>query len=58
MKYADKKGCRFVIICGEDEIKSNKITIKDLDIGRNLSEKTSSREEWKDKNQKQLSFLN
>ena len=57
MKYADKKGCRFVIICGEDEIKSNKITIKDLDLGRNLSEKTSSREEWKEnKNQKTIEF--
>ena len=57
MKYADKKGCRFVIICGEDEIKSNKITIKDLDIGRNLSKKTSSREEWKEnKNQKTIEF--
>ena len=39
------------------EIKSNKITIKDLDLGRNFSEKTSSREEWKEnKNQKTIEF--
>ncbi len=31
--YADKKGIRYVAILGEDEIKNNKITIKDMTTG-------------------------
>ena len=30
LSYADKKGCSLAIICGEDEFKKNKITIKKL----------------------------
>ena len=30
LAYADKKGCSLAIICGEDEFKKNKITIKKL----------------------------
>lgn len=31
--YADKKGIKYVAILGEDEIKNNKITIKDMTTG-------------------------
>jgi histidyl-tRNA synthetase len=30
LKYADKKGIRFVLILGEDEIKSNTVMVKDM----------------------------
>jgi histidyl-tRNA synthetase len=33
MKYADKKGIRYVIILGPDEIKKNEVTVKDLSTG-------------------------
>ena len=33
IKYADKKGIRYVIILGPDEVKEDKITIKDLSSG-------------------------
>jgi len=34
IKYADKKGIRYVVILGPDEVKKNKITVKDLSNGR------------------------
>ncbi|MCX6726069.1 MAG: histidine--tRNA ligase [Candidatus Shapirobacteria bacterium] len=33
IKYADKKGIRFVIILGPNEVKKNEVTIKDLSTG-------------------------
>ena len=30
LTYADKKGCSLAIICGQEEIEQNKITIKKL----------------------------
>ena len=30
MNYADKKGVEFVVMIGEDEMNSEKITVKDL----------------------------
>ena len=34
LSYADKKGCSLAIICGEDEFKKNKITIKKLNSSK------------------------
>lgn len=33
MKYADKKGIRYVVILGPDEVEKNEVTIKDLSTG-------------------------
>ena len=33
MSYADRKGVKFVVIVGEDEIKCNKISVKDMNTG-------------------------
>jgi histidyl-tRNA synthetase len=33
LKYADKKGYRYALIAGEDELKEQKITLKDLSTG-------------------------
>lgn len=34
LKYANKKGYDFVVILGEDEVKNNKIAVKDLKSGK------------------------
>jgi len=34
IKYADKKGIRYVVIIGPDEVKNKTVTIKDLSTGR------------------------
>ena len=37
LNYADKKGIEFVIMIGEDEMKSGKISVKDMDSGKQTS---------------------
>ncbi len=56
LKYADKRGCKFVIICGEDEVKNNKVTLKNLDLGKNLSKDIKDREEWKESSSAQVTI--
>ncbi len=46
-KYADKKGCDFVILCGDDEVSKNVVTIKNLNVGKQMSENIKDRSEWK-----------
>ena len=46
-KYADKRGCDFVILCGDDEVSKNVVTIKNLNIGKQMSENIKDRSEWK-----------
>ena len=45
-KYADKRGCNYVILCGEDEVSKNVVTIKNLNIGKKMSENIRNRDEW------------
>ncbi len=56
LKYADKRGCKFVIICGEDEVKNNKVTLKNLDLGKNLSKDIKDRDEWKESSSAQVTI--
>ncbi|MFA5792469.1 MAG: histidine--tRNA ligase [Candidatus Gracilibacteria bacterium] len=37
MKYADKKGIQFVVICGPEEIKKNEANVKIMQIGKQKS---------------------
>ena len=46
LKYADKRNCKYVIICGEDEVSKEFITLKNLVIGSKVSEDIKSREDW------------
>ena len=48
LKYSDKRKASLVIIIGEDEIKNNTISIKNLTVGKELSKNIDSREEWKE----------
>ncbi len=46
LKYADRRGLAVAVICGEDEFSKNEVSIKDLAMGRKLSESVKDREEW------------
>ncbi|MEA3356991.1 MAG: histidine--tRNA ligase [Patescibacteria group bacterium] len=36
-KYADKKDIKWVVVIGEDEVKQNKVTLKDMESGEQVS---------------------
>ena len=48
LKYADKRGCNFVILCGDDEVSKNSVTIKNLKIGKKISDSLKDRDDWKE----------
>ena len=56
LKYADKRNCKYVIICGEDEVSKELITLKNLVIGSKLSEDIKSREDWTQSKDAQKTF--
>jgi histidyl-tRNA synthetase len=47
MKYADRRLSPAVIMLGEDEIAKGVVTIKDLDLGRELARGVSDNETWR-----------
>ena len=46
MKYADKRGASIAVIAGSDEFEKDQVTIKDLMLGKELSENIQEREKW------------
>jgi histidyl-tRNA synthetase len=52
LKWADKTGAAFVVFRGEDEKSQGLVQIKDLDLGKQLSQ-TLSNEDWKAQPQQQ-----
>jgi histidyl-tRNA synthetase len=48
MKYADRRLSPAAVILGEDEIAAGTVTIKDLDLGRELAGKMSDNREWRE----------
>ncbi len=36
MSYADKRGARFVVIIGEEEVKSKLLTVKNMSTGKQV----------------------
>ncbi len=46
-KYADRRNLPAVIICGEDEMANNTVSIKDMAQGRQLSKEVGDRETWR-----------
>ena len=46
MKYADKKNAPAVILYGDNEIKLGTVTIKNLKLGKEVSENVKTREDW------------
>jgi histidyl-tRNA synthetase len=47
MKYADRRLSPAAVILGEDEIKSGQVTIKDLDLGRELAKGVTDNQAWR-----------
>ncbi|MFN3512180.1 MAG: histidine--tRNA ligase [Phenylobacterium sp.] len=47
MKYADRRLSPAAVILGGDEIAAGKVTIKDLDLGRELSAQVADNEAWR-----------
>ena len=56
LKYADKRSSPAVILCGDDEFKNNKITLKKLNPSLKETSKNLSREEWKKSEDTQITF--
>lgn len=48
MKYADRRLSPAAVILGEDEIAAGTVTIKDLDLGRDLAGQVSDNREWRE----------
>jgi histidyl-tRNA synthetase len=47
MKYADRRLSPAAVIVGEDELAAGTVTIKDLDLGRELASKVTDNAEWR-----------
>jgi histidyl-tRNA synthetase len=47
MKYADRRLSPAVVIIGDDERAAGTVTVKDLDLGRDLSAKVADNAEWR-----------
>ena len=53
LKYADKRGCNYVILCGDDEVSKNSVTIKNLELGKKMSDSLKDRDDWKESSESQ-----
>jgi histidyl-tRNA synthetase len=47
MKYADRRMSPAAVIVGEDELAAGTVTVKDLDLGRELASKVTDNAEWR-----------
>jgi histidyl-tRNA synthetase len=47
MKYADRRLAPAAVILGEDELKAGTVTVKDLDLGRELARGISDNQAWR-----------
>jgi histidyl-tRNA synthetase len=48
MKYADRRLSPAAVIVGEDELAAGTVTLKDLDLGRELSSKVTDNAAWRE----------
>jgi len=48
MKYADRRGSPAAVIVGGDEIAAGTVTVKDLDLGRELAAGVSDNRAWRE----------
>jgi histidyl-tRNA synthetase len=47
MKYADRRLSPAAIMIGDDEIAAGTVTVRDMDLGRNLSAKIADNQVWR-----------
>jgi len=48
LKYADRLGIPLAVIAGSDEFAGGEVSIKDLELGRQIAAEATSREEWQE----------
>jgi histidyl-tRNA synthetase len=48
LKYADRRGSPAAVILGSDEIAAGTVTVKDLDLGRELAARTQDNAAWRE----------
>ena len=53
-KYADARGIAVAVIAGEDEFSRGEVSIKDLMLGKEVSQDVSDRDEWLRREQTQV----
>ena len=56
LKYCDKKNADVVIIAGQDEFDKKELSIKNLALGKKISENITERSEWKEQRAGQLNI--
>ncbi len=56
MKYADRRLSPAAVIIGDDELAAGTVTIKDLDLGRDLATQSADRKAWKDERPGQVTL--
>ena len=56
LKYCDKKNADVVIIAGQDEFDKKELSIKNLALGKKISENITGRSEWKEQRAGQLNI--
>ena len=56
LSYADKKNSPLALLLGEDELKKNVVTVRDLRLGKELAEKITDKKQWKEQLQQQVSL--
>ena len=47
LKYADRRGARFAVLMGEDEVRDGTVTVKDLRLGAEMAKAIETNAEWK-----------
>src|ERR1700679_2192190 len=48
MKYADRRLSPAAVIMGEDEVAAGRVTVKDLDLGRELASGVADNQAWRE----------
>lgn len=56
LKYADRRNCKYVIICGEKEVSKELVTLKNLVLGTKVSSRIKTREDWTQSKDLQKTF--
>ncbi len=54
LSYADQKNSPIALLLGEDELRQNVITVRDLRLGKELADKITDKKQWKEMVQQQV----
>ncbi len=58
LSYADKKNSPVAILLGEDELAKGVVTVRNLKLGKELSDTITDKKEWKERVQKEVELEN